>query len=221
MFSELQRAEVIDWWEAERLRVVETCRLARNSEIEMIDKELAQMGVKDILLPRSRARRHVERQLQSDVNMLRKRLAKSLQESFEASFTKIEGSSAILRHASGEVAALTGGAIGNVVVAGLAVSASGVATSTVTTFIFFTSTIFSWPTYLAALGATAIVVAASPFSPTKASAAVVRSRFRKQLVKLVDHAIAGENGSSAENCTVDIFLKQLDEARRVRLEKIL
>lgn len=215
---DILRTEIIDWWEAERLRVHEACLAAHERYLAKAIEATQALSMKDLLLPRSTAIKAIERQLNSDVNMLNRRLAASLQKSFEASALRVEGEAGFTGPGVFEKATLAAGgamAIGSI---GLAATASSLATTTATFMFFIPTASVSWPIVaIAGIGATTLAVL-SP-STVRRGRNMMRTRFENHLDKTLRRLLLQESGNGPQS-TWAAFRDQIDRAAKLRLENV-
>lgn len=212
------RAEVIDWWEAERFRVHDACLKAHAAYLESALQAAQKLTLKDLLLPRTAAKQAIERRLQSDVNMLNVRLSKSLQASFQASLMRVEGQGVFGGANVAETATLALGgamALGSL---GLAATATSFATSSATFVFFVPVATVSWPLFAAAgLGA----ATAAFFSPRAVEKA--KSMMLARLGKHLDatlHQMLLKDTEPKKPSTWSSLRDQIDRAAMLRLESL-
>jgi hypothetical protein len=208
--------EILDWWNAERLRVDRECIAARKRYVEKATERIDALTPVQ-LLHDSTARLHVERQLKSDITMFGRRMEQSLREVAAESMAALEGEEEFDGLGYGEGALLVAGGAVAAGAVGVAGAAAGVATTaTVTSIlgIFATGTVvtFSWPVFSAAA---AVALVASYSSPAIAGWAVskLRCRFAEHVEKLATRALVASDANSVRAG----LLKALDAALERRL----
>ncbi|MGO4915524.1 hypothetical protein [Pseudogemmobacter sp. W21_MBD1_M6] len=217
MSEEIQRAEVIDWWEAERARIYDACLAARETFKTRASAAAADLSMKDLLMPSATARTAIERQIQSDVNMLNRRLAASLQSSFEASVMRVEGNAAFDGATLSEMAALAGSGALALGTLGLVATATSFATTTATFMFFVPVTTVSWPLF-AVVGASA-VAAAYFFVPAREGAEkLIRDRFLTHLDTMLERLLTDPDGNSKSSSSWSTFRSQIDQTAQLRLK---
>ena len=77
---DLIRSEVIDWWDDECARVVAECRVTANKLQKRLEDEMQTLGKVDLISPRSEAYGKIENRALADLEMLSRRLKRSIEE---------------------------------------------------------------------------------------------------------------------------------------------
>jgi hypothetical protein len=212
----LRECEVLDWWNTERLHVDEACRSALERYVDKACVAVDELSSYQLLY-KSEARLHIQRKLQSDINVFNRRMELKLRKSCELSMARNERPDQFASFELRETAALMASGAAAVGAMGAAVAATGLATTaTVTTVLglFATGTIvtFSWPLFSVAA---AVALSASYASPAIAGWATskLRRRFKAYLSRMAEMALTDGNGQSAR----ETLLASLDAARDARL----
>ncbi len=192
---------------------------AHEKYLERANSSVEELALKELLLPTSSARRAIERQIESDVNILNRRLASSLKSSFEASVAEVEGASGYAGATLVETATVAASgalAVGSIGIAG---AATGLATTT-GTFLFVIPTIsFSWPVFAAVgIGVTTMAFA-SPKALRQCRMMVTR-RYLRHIQDMLDRVLLADIPDRKRNSTWVTFRSQLDHAAEERLKKI-
>lgn len=214
---EIKRAEIVDWWETERTRIYQACLEAKAASRTRASAAAADLTMKDLLMPSATARAAIERQIQSDVNMLNRRLAASLQSSFEASVMRVEGNAAFDGATLSEMAALAGSGALALGTLGLVATATSFATTTATFMFFIPVTTVSWPIF-AVVGATA-VAAAYFFVPARMGAEkAIRDRFLTHIDTMLERLLTDPDGNSKSSSSWSAFRSQIDQTAQLRLK---
>jgi hypothetical protein len=217
--QEIQRAEILDWWEAERWRIRQAVEAAHEKYLEKARSSVEDLALKELLLPTSRARKTIERQIESDVNILNRRLASSLKSSFEASVAEVEGASGYAGATLVETATVAASgalAVGSIGIAG---AATGLATTT-GTFLFVIPTIsFSWPVF-AAVGVGVTTMAFASPKALRQCRVMVTSRYLRHIEDMLDRVLLADIPDRKRHSTWLTFRSQLDHAAEERLKKI-
>lgn len=215
----LRECEVLDWWSAERLHVDESCRSALERYVgnayDAVDKLSSYQ-----LLYKSEERLHIQRKLQSDINVFNRRMESQLRKSCELSMAKnlpLEQFSTLELRETAALLASGAAAVGAVSAAAAATGLATTVTATSVLGFFATGTIitFSWPVFSVAA---AVALSASFASPTIAAWATskLRGRFKNHLGQAAEKALVCGNGRSAR----ETLLASLDAARDTRLASL-
>ncbi|SPJ29420.1 hypothetical protein [Falsiruegeria mediterranea] len=220
----LSEQEILSWWSSERGRVDRECRAAAERFIKKACDQIEELTLKQVLLP-SEQRKHIERGLQSDINMFNRRMERSLQDALSDSIEKIEGLEQFSSNSLRDNATLAaGGAVGFGAIAIAAAAPVIATTTTATTFLGFFATgtlvTFSWPVF-AIVGVTA--GAAALTSPTLVSKGRrgIQARFKAHIKKTVEQSLMSSGGKEPTGGTRTILFHELDRARDLRLERLI
>ncbi len=220
MTVEIQRAEILDWWEAERWRIRQEVLATQQNCLDRATRSIEGLNIKELLMPRSSARKDIERRLESDVNSLNRRLANSLKDSFSASVESVEGLTVYESVTLTEKAALVAGgtlAIGSLGIAG---AATGVATTT-GTFLFVIPTLtFSWPIFAVA-GVSALGLAIASPKALQQGRRLAIERYLRNIQKILLRLLVEDAAASKKPSTWTIFQTEIDRVVQERLEKLI
>lgn len=212
---DVRASEVIDWWEDERARVVAECQTTAQAIRDRVTAELAELGKADLVKPSSQAYDKIKKQILSDLEMLSRRLQRSIDAGLVTSIQNVERSledEGISLTDSLPIVASGAAAIGAL---GLAAAATSVSTSTATIMVFIPVSTVSWPLF-AAFGAGALTL--SFFSPQflEWSTDRLRAKYLGSLHGQIDAAIFGGKKGALGICPQ--YLTQLDNISEQRLE---
>jgi len=83
----LRECEVLDWWNTERLHVDEACRSALERYVDKACVAVDELSSYQLLY-KSEARLHIQRKLQSDINVFNRRMELKLRKSCELSMAR-------------------------------------------------------------------------------------------------------------------------------------
>lgn len=216
MAHEIQNAEIVDWWEAERFYVWSECARQKERLTVLADDKIDGLSAKDTFWFKSEARADLKRRIGSELELHNRRIAAHLSASYEKSVGEIEAVAALDGASSSEYTAVAAGLIAGAGALGLAVGASAfVPTTAVMFFVIPVSALGSWPVF-ATLGLGAISVAwASPKLTARASK-LVRDRYKRAIHTAIEKSLVAED-DVAQPSTWKIFSTQLDDLLRSRL----
>lgn len=216
---ELQRAEIIDWWNAERVRIDIACREAFDASFERATSAAENLSFKEMMWPGADAHKQIEGRVQSDITMLSKRMTRSLQDTLEVSIAEVEGSNAYggasLLEMGGLVAsgAMAAGSVG------LAVAAA-TATTTTAGFLFLAPvTVFSWPMF-ATFGVSALTVAMASPKAARWAQKTGKARFLTHIETRLRKAILDDEAGKKPRSTCAVLKAQIDKFAQARLDQI-
>ena len=218
----LAKQEILAWWSTERARVDRDCRDAAENYRQIAGKSVDELTLME-LIRGGEKRKAVEEQLRSRMNVFNRRMERSLQETCVASISRIEGVE--FEHSLlSEAAVLAGTGVTAAGSLGLAVVATGVATTTTVTTvlgIFSTGTVvtFSWPVFaVAAVGATALAVVSTRMQGYAAER--LKANLKEKIGRSIEAALVGDNNKGETKSTRQSLLELLDEARDIRVRAI-
>lgn len=214
---EIVASEIIDWWDDERARVTLECRSTAQSISDRLEADIAALSKKDLISPRSEAYDHIKAQVQSDLEMLSRRLNRSIEQNAVSSVRKVEHTlkdEGIDLWDSLPFVATGAAAVGAV---GLTAAAVSFGTATATILVFIPVTTISWP-IVSVLGAGAITL--SYFSPhlLERSTQMLRKKYSKSFQGQVNEAIFGPSKDGGAICPR--YLAQLDAICDLRMETL-
>lgn len=216
---EIQRAEIIDWWNAQRARVDAECRETLKASLERATKAADELSFKEMMWPGAEAHKQIERRVQSDITMLSKRLTRSLQDTLEVSISEVEGSGeysgASLLEMGGLVAsgAMAAGSVG------LAVAAATATTTTAGFFFLVPATVISWPMF-ATLGTGALTVAIASPRASRWAHKTAKARFLSYIEARLHKEILKDEGERKPHSICAALKSQIDHFAQTRLDKI-
>tara|TARA_R110002074_G_scaffold134515_1_gene278684 strand:- start:502 stop:1218 length:717 start_codon:yes stop_codon:yes gene_type:complete len=160
---EVTKSEIVDWWEDERFRITSECRVAVNAMQSRLKEQVHALDKVELIRPQSEEYDRIKARILSDLEMLSRRLHKSVGESATESIMHTERRleedrlslmDGLPVFASGAAAA---GSLG------LAAAAMSFATTTGTFMVLIPISTVSWPLF-AAFGGAAITL--GYFSPS-------------------------------------------------------
>lgn len=219
----LYRGEVFGWWSEQRGYVVGQCSEAKERYVTEANAAIDQLSLKQLLYP-SKARRRIERQIISNVNVFNRRMERSLKDSCAASIARLEGWETFGGPGVGDATLLITGGAAAASSVGLAGVATGLATTVTATsilglFVTGTFTTFSWPVFTAVGSAAALGALLSPQLVGKAKQRV-RERYKNHIRKTVSARLTDISTDGKGDSTKEVFLLALDSARDTRLMAI-
>lgn len=215
---EIQNAEIIDWWEAERDHVWTECDQQLHRLSKIADEAIDELSVTDAIWFNSDARDDLKRKLRDEVEMHNRRLALHLAASYEASTGRIEALSELDGASTTEYATAAASLAAGAGAVGLAIGAGAFipATSTIL-FIIPVATFGSWP-IVATLGAGALAVAW--LSPKVGAYAIglVQDRYKRAVRSALESELVGEDETEPLSSWKN-FSNQLDNLAQSRMLK--
>jgi len=217
--EEIIRSEVIDWWEDERLRVTSECRIAVSAVLGRLEEQVHALNKVELIRPQSEDYDRIKARILSDLEMLSRRLHKSIGESAAESIIHTE------RRLEEDRLTLTDGlpvfasgaaAAGSL---GLAAAAMSFATTTGTFMVFIPISTVSWP-LVAAFGGAAITL--GYFSPSflKWSTEGLRAKYIRSLTNQIEAAVFGGRKTTNGDALCPKYLARLDAICEQRLENL-
>lgn len=215
----LQECEILDWWASERLVVDEACRSAQDRFLTEATGAVEKLPSYQLLY-NSDARTHIQRKLQSDINVFNRRMEAQLRKSCEMSIARNTRQDQFGTIEWGETAALIASGVTAAGAVGAAAAATGIATTATATTVlgfFATGTVvtFSWPIFSVAAAAALTASYASPAIAGWATSKL-RRRFKAHLGRTVEMALVDGRGESAR----ETLLTALDAARDARMASL-
>lgn len=216
--QEIVRSEILDWWSAERGVVYAECLREREVLHRRLDKAVEGLSLKELTSPWSPGCATIKRQVESDLNMLGRRLARKVQLSAERSQYQL-GDAPSRAAAVGDYAELAASGAAAVGALGLAATAASFATSTATVMFFVPVTTFSWPLFAVA-GVSAVGLAF--LSPRKMewTRKKMRQRFATRLKNSIDKSLLGADQDLNASSLCGNLLAQLDTVKDQRLKEL-
>lgn len=214
---EIQNAEIIDWWEAERFYLWRECIRQEQRLSDMAIQIIDDLSTRDTIWVKSQARDDLKRKIGSELELHNRRIAEHLTASYQKSTGKIEAVGSLDGASTVEYAAVAAGLVAGAGALGLAVGASAfVPTTAVMLFSIPVVTIGSWPV-AATLGVGAL--SAAWFSPKIGARAtkMVRNRYKRAIQKSIKTSLLSEEGTG-QLSTWKLFSLQLDELMKSRLQ---
>lgn len=217
--KEVIKSEIIDWWEDERFRITSECRIAVNAIRSRLEKQVRALDKVELIRPKSEDYGRIKSRILSDLEMLSRRLHKSIGESAAESIIqtecRLEEDRLSLKDglpvfASGAAAA------GSV---GLAAAAMSFATATGTFMVLIPVSTVSWP-LVAAVGGAAITL--GYFSPSflKWSTEGLRTKYILSLTDQVEASVFGGLKTGSGDALCPKYLARLDAICEQRLENL-
>lgn len=213
------KCEIIDWWEDERARVCTDCRTTADAMKARVEKQLQALDKLDLVKPKSDAYYRIKQQILSDLEMLSRRLQRTVEKSFSESVTQFE------RQLEDEGMTLldslpfVGSGAAAVGALGLAAASASFATTTGTMLLFIPVTTMSWPLF-AAFGAGALTL--GYFSPTFLEWSVdsLRAKYTSGLKDQIENAVFGAQQGAKGFGLCTQYLSQIDAICDQRLENL-
>lgn len=216
---EVTKSEIVDWWEDERLRVTSECRIAADAIQSRLKEQVQALDKVELIRPRSEEYDRIKARILSDLEMLSRRLHKSIGESAAESIMHTERRleedrlslmDGLPVFASGAAAA---GSLG------LAAAAISFATATGTFMVLIPISTVSWPLF-AAFGGAAITL--GYFSPSflEWSTDSLRAKYIRSLTDQIEAAVFGGRKTADGDALCPKYLARLDAICEQRLENL-
>lgn len=216
---EVTKSEIVDWWEDERLRITSECRIAVNAMQSRLKEQVQALGKVELIRPRSEEYGRIKARILSDLEMLSRRLHKTIGESTAESIMdterRLEDDRLSLMDglpvfASGAAAA---GSLG------LAAAAMSFATATGTFMVIIPISTVSWP-LVAAFGGAAITL--GYFSPSflEWSTDSLRAKYIRSLTDQIEASVFGGRKIADGDALCHKYLAILDAICEQRLENL-
>jgi hypothetical protein len=217
--ADLIKSEVIDWWEDERARVCTECRTAADAMKARVDQQLQALDKFDLVKPKSEAYDRIKQQILSDLEMLSRRLQRTVEQNLSESVAQTERQledEGLTLLDSLPIVASGAAAVGAL---GLAAASASFATTTGTMLVFIPVTTMSWPLF-AAFGAGALTL--GYFSPTLLQWSVdsLRAKYISGLTAQIDNAVFGAKPDAKSPGICPQYLSQIDAICDQRLENL-
>lgn len=214
---EIQRAEILDWWEAEQEKISRALQERLPALYYRLDQVIDKMPIKGFLRKRKFHAEQIEPIVTMWVEELYRELTHELDESFRASSEVIEGKGGYEGWTYGEM--VTAGAaiaVSAAPIAGVPFFAGGLTAAgiTIAGFTVGGGALLALP--VAALAGSAVLVAAGPAVRGKAVSSL-KARFRKNVHKLAETLVLG---NSEQPSVSSLKGKLLGELRNVALKRI-
>jgi len=201
--------DVIAWWERERARTLAECR-ARAGTITQIALEMIDaVPDRDFVMKGTTVLDPVRQQIDTDLAETNQNLAESLQVGLTQTVQRIRGADGAgdpLR----ETAALAAGGVGVAAAGGLALSATSLATTSSTMLFVIPVVTVSWPVFLLAGTAAALLATVSTTALVKVGA-WRKSRCRTSVQDRIQAALLAEAAGTASSWSH--FRQEIDRAR--------
>ena len=191
MPAEVLRAEILDWWEAERDRIAEAIPERLPALLYKVDKIIDDMSASELLKRGKFVAEKVEPVVAGWIERLYKELTHELDESFRASAKEAEGGETYNSWTYGEMA--TAGAaiaVSAAPAAGLPFLAGGLTTVGLSLGIFTLGGGALIPMAVAAAAGSAVLLAAGPAVRTKAIL-TLKSKFKSSIHDVITRRVLG------------------------------
>ncbi len=217
LYEEVAKSEVLDWWNECRHLVFRRCLDAEQELIELANEKTAELSLVDLLNPWSSACEEVQADITKRAQSYADALAKELEMSLYASIDVIENAETFREvdwAGAGFMAASGATAVGAI---GLAVGATGLATTSLPAFVFLSTTAFSWPLF-AAIGTGAVALGAVSASARASGYQWALDRYRTTLHETVKAAMTGDEGLEEQVSCRTQLCRELDSVRDARLK---
>lgn len=217
--KEVIESEIIDWWEDERLRLTSECKITVSAIQSRLEEQIHALDKVELIRPKSEDYRRIKARILSDLEMLSRRLHKSIGESAAESIIQTERRLEEDRLSLKEglpVFASGAAAAGSV---GLAAAAMSFATATSTFMVLIPISTVSWP-LVAAFGGAAITL--GYFSPSflKWSTEGLRAKYIRSLTDQVEASVFGGLKTEIGEALCPKYLARIDAICEQRLENL-
>jgi len=203
----LQRMDVIAWWERERARTLAECRARAGTVTQIALEMIDAVPDRDLVIRRRRALRPVQNQIDAELAAANQALAASLQMGLAATVTCREGADGP-NNSLGKTAARAAG--GMATTGGLALSATSLTTTSSTMLFVIPVVTFSWPVFLLAGTAAALLATVSGTALVRAGR-TRRQRCRDHVQERITAALLAEGGRAVSSWSH--FRQEIDRAR--------
>lgn len=217
---EIQRAEILDWWETEQNHISQTLPDSLPALYYKVDNVIDAMPVKAFIRKGKLHSEQIEPIVVEWLEKLYRELTHELDKSFRSSLKIVEGDPALDRWSYGEVA--TAGAalaVSAAPIAGIPFFAGGVMTAGVTVlgYTFGGGALLALP--VVALAGSAVLVAAGPAARGRA-VSHLKSRFKNAVHKAVETRVLGDPEKPSIPSLKGTLLGELRAVTLKRLEMV-
>lgn len=218
MPAEILRAEILDWWEAERDRIAEAIPERLPALLYKVDKIIDGMSASDLLKRGKFVAEKVEPVVADWIERLYKELTHELDESFRASAKEAEGGATYNNWTYSEMA--TAGAaiaVSAAPAAGIPFFAGGLTTAGLSLGIFTLGGGAIIPVAVTAAAGSAVLLAAGPAVRTKAISAL-QSKFKSSIHDGITKRVLGSENDSKAISLKGVLLNELQGVALKRME---
>ena len=218
MPAEVLRAEILDWWEAERDRIAEVIPERLPALLYKVDKSIDDMSASDLLKRGKFVTEKVEPVVADWIERLYKELTHELDESFRASAKEAEGGETYKNWSYGEMA--TAGAaiaVSAAPAAGIPFFVGGLTTAGTAILGFTIGGGTLIPIAVTAAAGSAVLLAAGPSVRAKA-VAKLKSNFKSSMHDEITKRVLGSATDGKAVSLNQVLLKELQGVTLKRME---
>lgn len=218
MPAEVLRAEILDWWEAERDRIAEAIPERLPALLYKVDKIIDDMPASALLKRGKFVAEKIEPIVANWIDRLYKELTHELDESFRASAKEAEGGESYKNWSYGEMA--TAGAaiaVSAAPAAGIPFFAGGLTTAGLSLGFLTLGGGALIPMATAAAAGSAMLLAAGPAVRTKAMSKL-KSKFRSSVHNGITKRILGTKNDSKAISLKEVLFSELQGVALKRME---
>lgn len=217
LYEEVARSEVLDWWNESRHLVSQRCIAAEQELIELANEKTADLSTVDLLNPWSSVCDEIQADITERAQIYTDGLANEMEMSLRASIDVVENAETFREvdwAGAGFMAASGATAVGAM---GLAVGATGLATTSLPAFVFLSATAFSWPLF-AAIGTGAVALGAVSVTARTRGYEWALERYRETLHETIRAAMTGDTNNEEQISCRTQLCRELDTVRDIRLK---
>ncbi|MDB4213911.1 hypothetical protein N9741_03465 [Octadecabacter sp.] len=216
--AEILRAEILDWWEAERDRIAEAVPERLPALLDKVDKIIDDMSASELLKRGKFGAEKVEPVVTDWIERLYKELAHELDESFRASAKEAEGGETYKNWSYGEMA--TAGAaiaVSAAPAAGIPLFAGGLTTASLSLGIFTFGGGALIPMAVTAAAGSAVLLAAGP-SVRANAVSKLKSKFKVSIHAGITQRVLDSGNKSKVNSLKEVLFNELQGVALKRMD---